>query len=302
LPRAFGENDVSLRCQFQVQIVPIGNSGFDYPAFPSPIPFLIFFTNNCGLNRFMLFEPNQPVDIVLPYTLGQITRYANIYATVSMTRQQVYIRISIHGSNSSVDGTKLKANASRHKAMSDDRIKKAELELKAQIDALMAKAKATDEAEKKEPELDIAAEIRRRETRLAVIRALAHACHPTRFVYTIIVFATAPKTMDRLDKFGISGSPLNERKSWPLPHTLSQRRCCTKQITRFLRKVRPRPKPNYSKHCSTYQKQPGKTLTMQHAVSTPKATAYCGVNCAFRVICPRITRRAYLLKQVSSLS
>jgi len=71
----------------------------------------------------------------------------------------------------SVDGTKLKANASRHKAMSYERMNKAELELKAQIDALMAKAKATDEAEKNEPELDIPAEISRRETRLAVIRA-----------------------------------------------------------------------------------------------------------------------------------
>ncbi|MET3108977.1 transposase [Oxalobacteraceae bacterium GrIS 1.18] len=71
----------------------------------------------------------------------------------------------------SVDGTKLKANASRHKAMSYERMNKAELELKAQIDALMAKAKATDEAEKSEPELDIPAEISRRETPLAVIRA-----------------------------------------------------------------------------------------------------------------------------------
>ena len=71
----------------------------------------------------------------------------------------------------SIDGTKVKANASRHKAMSYDRMKKAELELKAQIDALLAKAKATDEAEKNEPELDLPAEIARREDRLAVIGA-----------------------------------------------------------------------------------------------------------------------------------
>lgn len=70
-----------------------------------------------------------------------------------------------------VDGTKIKANASRHKAMSYDRMQKSELELKAQIDALLAKAKATDEAEKNEPELDLPAEIARREDRLAVIRA-----------------------------------------------------------------------------------------------------------------------------------
>ena len=70
-----------------------------------------------------------------------------------------------------VDGTKIKANASRHKAMSYERMKKAELELKEQIDALLAKAKAADDAGKNEPELDIPAEITRREDRLAVIRA-----------------------------------------------------------------------------------------------------------------------------------
>lgn len=70
-----------------------------------------------------------------------------------------------------VDGTKIKANASRHKAMSYDRMLKAEVELKAQIKALMDKAQAADEAEKNEPELDIPAEIARRQDRLAAIAA-----------------------------------------------------------------------------------------------------------------------------------
>jgi transposase len=69
-----------------------------------------------------------------------------------------------------IDGTKVKANASRHKAMSYERMKQTEAELKAQIDALLARAKATDEAEVNEPELDLPAEIERRETRLAAIR------------------------------------------------------------------------------------------------------------------------------------
>ncbi|TDP79592.1 transposase [Aquabacterium commune] len=69
-----------------------------------------------------------------------------------------------------IDGTKVKANASRHKAMSYERMKQAEVELKAQIDALLARAKATDDAEASEPELDLLAEIERRETRLAAIR------------------------------------------------------------------------------------------------------------------------------------
>ncbi len=70
-----------------------------------------------------------------------------------------------------VDGTKIKANASRHKAMSYDRMQQAERELKEQVGALLAKAKAADAAEKNEPELDIPAEIARREERLAVIHA-----------------------------------------------------------------------------------------------------------------------------------
>jgi transposase len=68
-----------------------------------------------------------------------------------------------------VDGTKVKANASRHKAMSYGHMRKAEAELKAQIDALLKRAQQADEAEKNEPELDIPAEIARREARLAAI-------------------------------------------------------------------------------------------------------------------------------------
>ncbi len=70
-----------------------------------------------------------------------------------------------------VDGTKIKANASRHKAMSYDRMLKAEVELKEQIKALLDKANATDAAQKNEPELDIPAEITRRQDRLAQITA-----------------------------------------------------------------------------------------------------------------------------------
>jgi hypothetical protein len=70
-----------------------------------------------------------------------------------------------------VDGTKIKANASRHKAMGYQRMQQAEAELRAQIDALLARARIVDETEKNEPELDVPAEIARREDRLAVIRA-----------------------------------------------------------------------------------------------------------------------------------
>jgi transposase len=68
-----------------------------------------------------------------------------------------------------IDGTKIKANASRHKAMSYERMLRAEGELKAQIDALLERAQSTDAAEAEEPELDIPAEIERREVRLQAI-------------------------------------------------------------------------------------------------------------------------------------
>jgi transposase/IS5 family transposase len=70
-----------------------------------------------------------------------------------------------------VDGTKIKANASRHKAMSYGRMQAAEVELKAQIAALVQKSISTDESERDEPELDIPAEIERRTARLAAIEA-----------------------------------------------------------------------------------------------------------------------------------
>ena len=68
-----------------------------------------------------------------------------------------------------IDGTKVKANASRRKAMSYQRMQKAKAELKVQIEALLERAKSTNEAEADEPDLDIPAEIAHRATRLQAI-------------------------------------------------------------------------------------------------------------------------------------
>lgn len=57
------------------------------------------------------------------------------------------------------------------KAMSYERMQQSEAELKSQIDALLQRAKHSDEAEADEPELDIPAEIERREKRLEAIVA-----------------------------------------------------------------------------------------------------------------------------------
>ena len=70
-----------------------------------------------------------------------------------------------------VDGTKLRAKASKHKAMSYERMQAREIELKAEIDALLKRAAQTDVAEADEPEVDIPAELARRQERLAAIEA-----------------------------------------------------------------------------------------------------------------------------------
>jgi transposase len=74
-----------------------------------------------------------------------------------------------------LDGTKLKANASRHKAMSYDRMKGDEIRLKEEIARLLAAAEATDEAEDIEhgPNRqgdELPDELARRQSRLAKIQ------------------------------------------------------------------------------------------------------------------------------------
>jgi transposase len=75
-----------------------------------------------------------------------------------------------------VDGSKVKANASKHKAMSYGRMRQEETRLRAQIAALTAQAEATDAAEDAAlgPDVrgdELPAELQRREERLAKIAA-----------------------------------------------------------------------------------------------------------------------------------
>ena len=74
-----------------------------------------------------------------------------------------------------LDGTKVKANASRHKAMSYDRMTSEELRLQQEIDELLAQAQAADATEDEQHGSDcrgdeLPDELARRETRLQKIR------------------------------------------------------------------------------------------------------------------------------------
>jgi transposase len=75
-----------------------------------------------------------------------------------------------------IDGTKMQANASKHKAMSYERMGEAEKKLKEEMEALLQRAEAMDAAEdekygKGQSGDELPAELARRESRLAKIRA-----------------------------------------------------------------------------------------------------------------------------------
>jgi hypothetical protein len=72
--------------------------------------------------------------------------------------------------NVSLDWTKIKANASKHKALSFEHANRLEEQLKSEVDELMRLAEQADNAPLPEP-LDIPSELKRREQRLAVIAA-----------------------------------------------------------------------------------------------------------------------------------
>ena len=69
----------------------------------------------------------------------------------------------------SLDGIKMKANASKHKALSYEHACKLEEQLKGEIEQLLAQSEAEEAADAKRSELNIPEEIRRREDRLAGI-------------------------------------------------------------------------------------------------------------------------------------
>jgi transposase len=74
-----------------------------------------------------------------------------------------------------LDGTKIKANASKHKAMSYGRMKKTKEELEKEIEELLEGAEAVDKEEdkkygKRKKGWDLPDELKRRETRLAKIK------------------------------------------------------------------------------------------------------------------------------------
>ncbi|WP_200837211.1 transposase, partial [Dyadobacter sp. 3J3] len=68
-----------------------------------------------------------------------------------------------------LDGTKIQADASKHRAMSYEYMKRLEVQLESEISKLFTIASSTDEKEKPE-KMDVPAELKRREDRLEKIK------------------------------------------------------------------------------------------------------------------------------------
>ena len=69
----------------------------------------------------------------------------------------------------SLDGTKIKANASKHKALSWDYANRLELQLQQEVEELMRLAAEADQCSSRPEDMDIPEELKRREERLAAI-------------------------------------------------------------------------------------------------------------------------------------
>ena len=110
--------------------------------------------------------------------LPQIT--ALFVQVLSLAREMGVLKLG----TVALDGTKIHANASRHKALSYERAGKIEVQLKAEVAELMAKAEAADQADIPDG-MSIPEELSRREDRLeklAAARAKIEARARERFV------------------------------------------------------------------------------------------------------------------------
>jgi transposase len=102
-----------------------------------------------------------------------LPEFRELFVQVVQTAQEVGL---VKLGTVAVDGSKLKANASKHKAMSYGRMKQEEKRLRKEIRELMARARKTDAQEDKRYGKDrrgdeLPAELLRREDRLKTIRA-----------------------------------------------------------------------------------------------------------------------------------
>jgi transposase len=122
--------------------------------------------------RYLAADQHPDHDTIAAFRQEQLTPLAQLFVQVLQLCQRAGL---VKLGHVALDGTKIKANASKHKAMSYERMEKAEKELEAEVQALLAEAARVDAEEdgkygKGKRGDELPKELARRESRLEKIR------------------------------------------------------------------------------------------------------------------------------------
>jgi transposase len=122
--------------------------------------------------RYLAADQHPDHDTIAAFRQEQLTPLAQLFVQVLQMCQRAGL---VKLGHVALDGTKVKANASKHKAMSYERMEKAEKELAAEVQALLQEAARVDAEEdgkygKGKRGDELPKELARRESRLAKIR------------------------------------------------------------------------------------------------------------------------------------
>lgn len=122
--------------------------------------------------RYLVAEQHPHFTRIADFRKAHLPELAGLFVQVlDLCRQAGLLKLG----HVSLDGTKIQANASKHKAMSHERMEADVARLQTEIDALLEQARQVDEQEDErlgegQDEVDIPAELQRREVRLERIR------------------------------------------------------------------------------------------------------------------------------------
>ena len=114
--------------------------------------------------RYITADTHPDHDTIATFRKRFLSELTDLFAQVLVMAQAMGL---LQLGKVSLDGTKIKANASKHKAMSWAHANKLEEQLRAEVTELFAQAEQADT--EAQPSLDIPEELKRREDRLAAI-------------------------------------------------------------------------------------------------------------------------------------
>lgn len=115
--------------------------------------------------RYIAANTHPDHDTIATFRKRFLPQIEDLFVQILMFAQEMGV---LKVGKVSLDGTKVKANASKHKALSYGHIKKLEAQLKAEVQTLLEKAAKADKTQNDDG-MDIPEEIERREDRLQAI-------------------------------------------------------------------------------------------------------------------------------------